>query len=141
MQGFQSHFCHCLGVNQSVTHLAETVSELSVETDDRGLDLVHIPPPNVTTDGNQPPPPPPAQRTVTISVGRLSMISSGSTVSVTSLTEGSKDKKDQNDAFNPFEEEELVSKFDHHAAELSLPQTVPVIHRRMNSPEMTIDEG
>ena len=88
-----------------------------------------------------PPPFPPSQRPVTVSVERLSVISSGSTVSVTSLAEGSKDKKDQYDSFNPFDDEELVSDTDHHAAEPSLPQSAPVIRPRMNSHERTISEG
>ena len=116
------------------------MSELPLKTD-REIDSVHVPPPNVTTDDTQPPPPSPAQRAVTISVERLSVISSGSAVFVTSLAEGSKDKKDQYDSFNPLDDEELVSEIDHHAAEPSLPQSAPVIRPRMNRHEMTINKG
>ena len=108
VQGFESHFCHCFSVNQSETYLAETVAKSPVETA-RDIDSVHIPPPNVTTDDTQSPTPS-AQRAVTVSVERLSVISSASTVSVTSLAEGSKDKKDQYDSFNPFDDKSSFRK-------------------------------
>ena len=62
-------------------------------------------------------------------------------MSVTSLAAGSKEKKDQYDSSNPFDDEELVSEIDHHAAERSLPQSAPVIRLRMNSHGMSINEG